>query len=40
LLEVDPLDLDVSWERMRAAKVTGKGHQQVEYLNNLLGMDT
>ena len=40
LLEVDPLDLHVSGERVGAAEVTGKGHQQVEYLNNLLGMDT
>jgi hypothetical protein len=37
---VDPLDLDVSRERVGAAEVMGKGHQQVEYLNNLLlGMD-
>ena len=40
LLEVDPLDLHVSGERVGAAEVTGKGHQPVEYLNNLLGMDT
>ena len=40
LLEMDPLDLHVSGERVGAAEVTGKGHQQVEDLNNLLGMDT
>ena len=39
---MDPLDLYmyVSRERVRASKVTGKGHQEMEYLNNLLGMDT
>ena len=36
---MDPLDLHMSRERVGAAKVTGKGHQEVEYLNNLLGMD-
>ena len=30
----------MSRERVGASKVTGKGHQEMEYLNNLLGMDT
>ncbi|MCG8625905.1 MAG: hypothetical protein MJE68_28395 [Proteobacteria bacterium] len=40
LLEVNPLDLHVPGKWVGAAEVSGKGHQQVEYLNNLLGMDT
>ena len=37
---MDPLDLYVSRERVGTTKVTGKGYQEMEDLNNLLRVDT
>ena len=37
---MDPLQLDVSGQRMGAAKVASKRNQEMEYLYNVHGMDT